>query len=279
MNNIGTYIKHRRQLMSLTQVQLAERSGISQAAISRLENADCSMPLNHFISILQALRLEVADVLPTILKNNIIEITRALDAARKSKDIGQIEMLLQSRPSSFWRESPELNIYLLWHEAIILHSRGDERTAFHKIKRIDHQYRNVPACYEIVAQVMNNFGNMQDNLNAKLHAYTLAKELYLKSARTSYHIYIDILVNLSNTYCKAKNYKQSLRHVTSAYAVLQENESTYHMTSLTIIECNAYYFQRNHDVCMEKLLGARSVFDHANQLEVWERYNNLFCRE
>lgn len=276
MENIGTHIKHRRKLMSLTQTELATRSLVSQASISRLENGDASMALEQFISLLHTLCLDIDDVFPNTLTADSTDIMHALDDARKHMDTKRIETILNSNPSKFWRKSPELHIYLMWHEAILLPCRGKAQEAIQKIERINTQYHNVPSCFEIVAQVLNNLGNIHTDLTRKLHAYNKAKELYLNSTKSNYRTYIKILVNLSNTYCKKKNYKQSLRHVNAAYDVLQDNESTYQMTSLTIIECNAYHFLKDYDKCIEKLLGARSFFEHANELERWETYKKLF---
>lgn len=276
MDNIGTHIKHRRKLMSLTQAQLATRSAVSQASISRLENGDASMALEQFVSLLHTLCLNMDDVFPTTLTAEITDTTNTLDDARKLMDTKRIERILNAHPPTFWRKSPELHIYLMWHEAILSHCRGDTRDAILKIERITKQYHDVPTCYEIVAQVLNNLGNIHTDLNKKLHAYNKAKELYLNSTKSNYHTYIKILVNLSNTYCKKENYKQSLRHVNAAYEVLREKHSTYLMTKLTIIECNAHHFLNNYDTCMEKMNGSRSFFEHANQLEKWETYKKIF---
>lgn len=279
MDNIGTLIKERRKFMSLSQTQLANRSKVSQASVSRLENGDETMALDQFLSLLNTLCIEISDVFPKPLKSDINEITHALDRARKHQDTTEIEKIINAHPLQFWCKSPELHIYLIWHEAIIAHNRGETHEAIQKIERIHAQYHNIPACYEILAEVLNNLGNIHTDLTKRLYAYIKAKDLYLNSTKSNYQTYIKILVNLSNTYCKKHNYKQSLRHVNTAYRTLREHESTYQMTSLIIIECNAYHFLKQDDMCLDKLTGARSFFEHANELDKWEIYRNLFTTE
>ena len=279
MDNIGTHLKLRRKFMSMTQSQLANRSAVSQASISRLENGDVTMAVSQFFSLLNTLCLDMNNVFPMILKSDITEITDSLDSARNNNDAALIEKIISSHSTQFWCQSPELHIYHLWHAAILSHSRGNKKDAVQKIERINMQYQNEPSCFLLLSQVLNNLGDMHTDLTTKLHAYNKAKAMYLTSTKSNYRIYINILINLSYTYGEKDNYKQLLRHVHIAYTVLREQESTYRMTELTILECNAYLSQNKYEACLDRFTSARSLFEHANQLEMWEIHKKIFSGE
>lgn len=279
MNNIGLKIKRRRELMALTQAQLAKYSGVSQATISRLENHDYSISLIHFITLIDKLSIDTMDVLPNDSMTKITKVMDDLDHARKTKDIDKLSRILRRYPIKLWISCPELQIYKEWHEAIIDYHSGSPSKAINKIDRIIHNYEHVPACYEILAQVLNNYGNIQTNTREKVSSYKHAKELYLKSEQLNYQTYIDILVNLANTYCQMKKYKMSLRQVNEGYEILNKNNSTYHLTKLTLVECNAHFFQEEYDRCMEILLGTRTVFIRSKEMDLWHHFKNLFTTE
>ena len=54
---IGSYVKQRRLQKNISQVELAERSGISMASITRFETGKGNISLQNLISILQILGL------------------------------------------------------------------------------------------------------------------------------------------------------------------------------------------------------------------------------
>lgn len=279
MNTIGTKIRHRRKLMALSQQQLAKRSGVTQSMISRLENTDTSIPLDCFISIINTLSLDITDVVPNVSKEKMVKTMDELDIARTNRDFEKIKQILNRHPVTFWNKCPELQIYRSWHDALLNYHDGEHDTAIQKIKRLIHHYQGIPACYEIMAQVLNNYGIILSEDDQKARAYNIAKKLYLKSEQLNYKTYISILVNLSNTYCSMKKYKLSLRNVNEAYAILNKHDSTYQLTKLTLIECNAHYFQKNYDECMSIFLGIRTVFTQSNQLILWQKYEKLFTSE
>lgn len=279
MNTIGTKIRHRRKLMALSQQQLAKRSGVTQSMISRLENTDTSIPLDCFISIINTLSLDITDVVPNVSKEKMTKTMDELDVARTNRDFEKIKQILNRHPVTFWNKCPELQIYRSWHDAILNYHDGEHDTAIRKIKRLIHHYQGIPACYEIMAQVLNNYGNIQTDVKQKARSYNNAKKLYQQSEQLNFQTYINILVNLGNTFCQLEKYKHSLRHVKEAYALLHEHNSTYHLTNLTIVECNAHYFQKNYDQCMDILLGARTLFEHSDQLILWQKYKELFTSE
>ncbi|MFC3899684.1 helix-turn-helix domain-containing protein [Aliicoccus persicus] len=279
MNNIGIKIKERRKLMALSQTQLAARAHVSQTMISRLENQDNTIPLEHFISIINVLSIDVTEVVPNATTEKVLIAMHMLDSARATRDLKSIRHILNSHPISFWNKSPELQIYKTWHEAIIDYHNGDVADAISKIKRLINQYMDIPGCYEIMAQVLNNYGNILTEPEQRVRVYTHAKKMFLKSAQQNYKTYINILVNLANLYCEMSNYKQSLRHVNEGYKVLHSQHSTFHLTKLIIIECNAHHFQKNYSKCMEILMGAQTIFMLSEQLELWQRYKELFTGE
>lgn len=279
MNNIGSKIKSRRKLMALSQTQLATRANVSQTMISRLENHDNSIPLEHFISIINVLSIDVTDVVPNATTVKMLKAMNMLDHARAEKDLVQMQQILKRHSLNFWNKSPELQIYRIWHDAIIDYHNGNVAGSISKIKRLINQYMDIPSCYEIMAQVLNNYGNILTEPEQRVRVYTHAKKLFLKSAQQNYKTYINILVNLANLYCEMSNYKQSLRHVNEAYKVLRSHNSIYHLTHLIIIECNAHYFQKNYTQCMEILNGAQTIFKLSEQLVLWQRYKELFTSE
>jgi transcriptional regulator with XRE-family HTH domain len=54
---IGSYVKQRRLQKNISQVELAERSGISMASITRFETGKGNISLQNLISILKILGL------------------------------------------------------------------------------------------------------------------------------------------------------------------------------------------------------------------------------
>ena len=202
-----------------------------------------------------------------------------LDKARAARDLKSMRQILSSHSLNFWNKSPELQIYRIWHEAIIDYHNGDVEDAISKIKRLINQYSDMSGCYEIMAQVLNNYGNILTEADQRLRVYSRAKKMFQKSAQQNYKIYINILVNLANLYCEMSNYKQSLRHVNEGYKVLHSQHSTFHLTKLIIIECNAHHFQKNYTQCMEILNGAQTIFKLSEQLVLWQRYKELFTGE
>lgn len=59
LDQVGNAIRRRRKLLSLSQGQLCERTGLRQATISNLEAGDSAARLSTLLDILTALDLEL----------------------------------------------------------------------------------------------------------------------------------------------------------------------------------------------------------------------------
>lgn len=80
-------IRHYRKLRGLTQVQLAERVGIEQPHMSRLENGDEGPPLALFRRVADALGVPLPDLLSLgrdQAELHLLEIFRRLPPDRKA---------------------------------------------------------------------------------------------------------------------------------------------------------------------------------------------------
>jgi transcriptional regulator with XRE-family HTH domain len=62
IQNIRNQIKAKRIKRNMGQQQLAEITGITQAAISRIENGRAGLDIEHLIRIARALRCKPADL-------------------------------------------------------------------------------------------------------------------------------------------------------------------------------------------------------------------------
>lgn len=73
LKEIGGLIKFEREKQNLTQTELAKKSGLTQMAVSRLENGS-GASLNVFVKTMLALNLELALLpIPEIDSDNLID--------------------------------------------------------------------------------------------------------------------------------------------------------------------------------------------------------------
>lgn len=279
MEHLGFMIKERRELMSLTQEKLAQKADVSQSTISRLEKNDSNVRLLPFIKVLQVLNMEASDVITLDTVHNTQKYMAVLDEARRNNDNDRIRKILMSKSVTFWGQTPELHLYRIWHEAILLYRNNSKQAALVKLEKIIFKYQENKALYEILAMMSNNKGNMYQHNDKKINAYKFALKFYKESQRSNYCTYVDILLNLANTYCKLGRASQVRLYTEEAQQELLRNQSSYKWCELILLECNAHYTKGETKQCLEKINGSKSFFEYVNQLDKWEEYQKLFSSE
>lgn len=64
MSTLANAVEAARTLAGLTQMRLAEKAGISQSTVSRIEGGDCDPGVAVLQAIADALGVKLADLLP-----------------------------------------------------------------------------------------------------------------------------------------------------------------------------------------------------------------------
>jgi transcriptional regulator with XRE-family HTH domain len=83
---VGRKIRQLRRQRKLTQVELAEKIGIHQSDLSRMEQGEYKVGLDTLLKILQCFDLSIGDFFDeTNRSNNVIESFRALSPAAQKE--------------------------------------------------------------------------------------------------------------------------------------------------------------------------------------------------
>ena len=64
LDKIGKRLKDARQRLNLTQLEVAEKAGVSTNYYSRIERGEVNQSLETFEAITQVLRVKSSDILP-----------------------------------------------------------------------------------------------------------------------------------------------------------------------------------------------------------------------
>lgn len=91
----GNAVKTRRTQLGITLDQLADASGVSAAALSRVERSLLGPTLRNAIAIARGLGCELAE----LVERDVAEITRAGDNLRFFDEVTGIERLALARPT------------------------------------------------------------------------------------------------------------------------------------------------------------------------------------
>ncbi len=88
MSGLGRNVRRARELSGLTQQQLAERAGVSQGAVSRLETGrGLATPLLVVLGVAVALQRELRQIAPELLSDEMRALLR-LDAGLEGESTG-----------------------------------------------------------------------------------------------------------------------------------------------------------------------------------------------
>lgn len=91
----GAAVRARRAQMGITLEQLAQATGISRSALSRIERDELGTSLNYGLAIAQALGCDLAE----LVVQEAARITRAADVARYTDPASGVQRLALARPA------------------------------------------------------------------------------------------------------------------------------------------------------------------------------------
>lgn len=249
-------IKNRRKDYGYTQKRLAEISKVkSQSTISRLENGDMKDSIREFFKVMQVLNLKVTEVIEVqpcekqkLLKN--------LNTFRIEKKYKEIEVLLESYPTRYWKKDHELFCHYHWYQAIICAKREEFSQANIFIDKALERIEATKHYKYILPEILLAKGNIEFSLGRNgLKYYEEARATY--NPISSIHTYRDIVrmhYTFSAAYCRQNKNFLALEHLGAAIKELNQYDSNFMRMDIEMFKLVLFIKCKKEDVETQKKL-------------------------
>lgn len=141
--SIGTNIYSLRKMKNMTQLQLAEKLGVSVQAVSKWENDQCAPDVSLFPAIAEIFKVSIDRIFGYHIKSYDDEVKQIMKEADDSMDTRK-EIEIISEGLKKYPNSPDLKISLAFSLSMINRMSEDEE------ERKDAISKAVSLCREVV---------------------------------------------------------------------------------------------------------------------------------